>query len=216
MTATIVGQVLDAQTGQPIAGALIAARWPARQGREAVKSDGTFRLDMVEPGMVTINVNCPSHTMLGAHVLDTVVRADTGKITSIVLRIEREACREPSPGDRTVGVRGVVTSGFEDFSFRPCADTTADFKELWGPAHLRKAWLSMSPTARTRLATDTAGTRDGYGSLVRYVEGTGVLHGPGSYGHMGVSPYLLEIRSVRTVLATPPPSCHVVDRRTVF
>ena len=211
-TATIVGTVVDAQTDQPMEGALVAAKWPARQGREKVQADGTFRLDWVEPGMVTIDVNCPSRTMLGAHIRDTVVRADTGKTTTISLRVERAGCHEPALGDRAITVRGVFSVGFEDSTFRPCADTTAEFKELWGPSNLSSAWVSSAPADVGRLAVDTSGTRDRSGSLVRYVEAVGVLHGPGSYGHMGVAPYLLELKFVQRVLPKPPVGCRVIDR----
>src|SRR5690349_15268167 len=79
LTASIAGRLLDSTTGQPVARALVAARWPARHGRVPTDSSGRFLLDLVEPGPVTVDVNCPSRTQLGPHVLDTLVRTDTGR-----------------------------------------------------------------------------------------------------------------------------------------
>ena len=77
-TATIRGSVRDGPTGRPVSGAFVAARWPARQGRERTDSTGTFVLDWVEPGMVYLDLHCPSRTGLGDSLLTTIVKARVG------------------------------------------------------------------------------------------------------------------------------------------
>ena len=218
-TTTIVGNVLDAGTGRPIVDARVAARWPARQGRFPTDAGGRFRLEWVEPGRVTLDVNCPSRTSLGPHVLDTAVVADTGKILAVELRIDGRRCAEPDSGSRRIRVRGVYSAGFEESRFVPCVVSEPEQDSLWRAPHLRRAWISFAPRLRGRefarwpkpksqpfRATENEPPR--YPTW--YVDWSGTFSGPGRFGHMGVSPYELRVDSVATVRLEVPSSCKLV------
>jgi hypothetical protein len=215
-TATITGRVLDARTNTPVAGALVAARWPARHGRIPTDSLGRFELDGVEPGPVTVDVNCPSRTMLGPHAFDTTTVADTGRTTTVDLRVTLAACVEPDSGSRRVALRGVYSSGFEESRFVPCREPGAEFSQLWGPRHLRDAWVDFAEVPRgIPRARWPRGAQKEHGYLHWYVEWTGTLTGPGSFGHLGVAPYLFTVDSVSVARSAGPGECQLVESVTI-
>ena len=211
LTATISGRILDAETGRPVANALVSARWPARQGRVPTDSTGVFLLDWVEPGPVTLDVNCPSRTMLGPHVLDSVIRTDTGQTHELELRIRYSSCVEPDSAARRVSVRGVYSAGFEESRFVPCRAATAEFLQLWSPPHLRNAWVEFSPTLGEPTPKQWPEPSDEHRYPNWYVEWSGVLTGPGYFGHLGVSPYRLVVDSVDVVRTFAPADCTVLE-----
>jgi hypothetical protein len=214
-TGTVEGRVLDVRTGAPVVGARVAARWPARQGREPTNATGHFRLDFVEPGRVTLDVNCPSRTGLGPRLVSVPARVDTGRTTAVVLRGDPAACAEPDSATRPVTLRGVYTAGFEESRFIPCEAAGPAIAALWRPVHLRHAWVA-APGRSSRgpgwPAPDTTSGR--YPRW--YVVWRGTLTGPGRYGHMSVAPYLLRVTQIDTVRAAVPADCRPLPQPSYF
>jgi hypothetical protein len=210
-TATIAGTLRDSATGRPITGALVAASWPARQGRVPTDSTGAFLLDWVEPGPVLLQVNCPSRTLLGPLLATFPVRVDTGRTLTMELHADRARCIEPDSGAYAGRFRGVYSAGFEESRFWPCATTKADMVMQWEPSGYRYAWVQFTAPVDSLPSPPwpRGHMRDGYPKW--YVEWHGTLIGPGRFGHMGVSPYLLRIDSVIIVRRTPPANCNPVD-----
>jgi len=213
--AAIAGRVTDAATGRPLARAPVVAR---ASGRGSLRTDslGRFRFERLAPGPLTVSVYCPGRTLLGPHLLDTAVTVAAVAGAPFALELAGDAaalCAEPDSGARRVAVRGVHVAGPESSRFVPCADSGEAFRRLWGPPHLRSAWVGFADAARGAAG---GGRRWPEGEAVRggrrwYVEGGGVLEGPGTFGHGGVSPYRLRVDSVAVLRAGPPPAaCHPV------
>lgn len=215
LTGTVEGQVLDARTGAPVPGAWVAARWPARHGRVLTDAAGRFRLDLVEPGAITFDVNCPSRTMLGPRFASVPARADTGRTTTAVVRGDRALCAEPDSGARRVTLRGVYTAGFEESRFVPCETAGPVFAALWGPVHLRHAWVALARRPRGGPSWPAPDTTSGRYPRW-YVEWRGTLTGPGRFGHMGVASYELTVDTVTVVRAVVPPDCHPLAQPSYF
>jgi hypothetical protein len=208
LTGTVRGQVLDSATQSPLANAFVEARLPARHGRELTDSAGEFLLDWVEPGEVLIDVHCPTHTSFGELVLTSPTKVDTGQTVEVELRVDATRCNEPAPGTRRVHVRGRYTSAFEQLEFTPCRDDEHALDSIWGGRKLQRAWIEIADSSRLVTPDWPRGNGDNY-QRWWYIEVAGELTGPGRHGHMGVSPYRLEVDTVFAVRTRIPSECNL-------
>lgn len=213
-TATLSGTVLDAITGAPVAGAWVAPRWPAADHRVQTDPHGRFLVRMVEPGAVTVDVHCAGGTMFAARVLETVVQVDTGTMWAVEMRADFSSCPIPSLPTRRLRARGVYSAGLEHSRFIPCQEDTPEFRAVWGPEGLRRAWVKFQPEARPgpSIPWPASPGRDASGDPRVYVEWSGILAGPGRFGHMGVSPYWLSVDSIQQIAVDPPGHCVLVEQ----
>jgi hypothetical protein len=148
-TATIRGDVHDSASRRPVRGAFVAARWPARQGRELTDSNGQFMLDWIEPGMVYLDVYCPSRTLRGDSLATEMTKAKVGDDAPHDLTVNVTACTEPD-SSRWVGIyRGVYRSGFEESSFQFCAGPALSPVIVWANRTHRHAWVTWPDTKQT-------------------------------------------------------------------
>jgi carboxypeptidase family protein len=62
-TGEISGRIVDAQSEQPVAGAVVVATSPALQGAESARTDaeGEFHIGLLPPGEYTLNVQADGH-----------------------------------------------------------------------------------------------------------------------------------------------------------
>jgi hypothetical protein len=208
-TVEISGRIVDLESGEPIAGALVSASGSA--GRVRTDTNGVFKFQPVRVGQVTVGVRCPSRTPLGGPLYDTTVTLVWPQQPAVLsIRADRSLCAEPEFGRRQVTVRGLYSAGFEQSEFVPCADTGVAFAMLWGPGQLRRAWVESVHAGVQEFrwpAPDASGEPD---YPYWYVEWSGTLVGPGWFGHMGGSPYELDITSITVVRPEPPDDCRLM------
>ena len=209
-TATIHGSVRDTSSGQPIRGAFVAARWPARQGREQTDSNGRFTLDWVEPGMVYLDLHCPSRTLLGDSLSTAITKAKVGDSTLHELTVDLSRCTEPDSGSWGGVYRGIYREGFEESSFRFCPDATLLPLVAWAVRTERHAWATFAGTKRSYSHPGWKLQNDKYYPWW-YVVARGVVTGPGGFGHLGVSSLGFEVDSVLDVRSVPPSDCKIRD-----
>ena len=208
-SATVAGRVFDERSGLPVRGALVAARQPLG-GRYPTDASGYFLLRRVQPGSVTLDVNCPSRVQLGPHMLDTVVTVPADDTLTLILWTDASGlCIEPDSGTRRVVLRGTYTAGFEWTEFVPCADSGRAFAAMWGPPHLRWAIVHFPRNDyRTIPARWTAGQQVRYGTRW-YVEWSGTLKGPGAFG---IAPYLFQVETISAIHDRVPAECRPLTR----
>jgi len=77
-TGEISGRIVDAQTGRPVAGAVVVASGPTLQGAETGRtdSDGEFEIGLLPPGEYALNVQADAHQSFSQERL--VVHAGRG------------------------------------------------------------------------------------------------------------------------------------------
>ena len=144
-------------------------------------------------------------------MLHREVTVSPGAETIVNVRMPPQRCVEPSYSERKGVFRGYWTSGFEESSFIPCADSTLGVS---APLLPRKrigrvsAWAVFSSSAWPPSLQVPKDVRvDEYGNPIIFVTWYGVLKGPGSYGHMGVSEFSMLVDKVIDVQAKGPPDC---------
>lgn len=207
---TLRGTVVDRATGAPLAGFSVAAGpgWPAR-----ADSAGEFTFQRADAGMQRLWVVCPSRTAYHAQR----IRAGTVRILpdSVVVRrvpVDPAQCTEPARDSLDAVFEGHYSAGFEESRFVPCRGSVerAGGRPLYAT---NRAWVRFDSAARytgppLRPQADTSG----YGSRF-FVRWRGRLEGPGNYGHMGVSPYLLTVREIIEVRTPGRGDCARARRR---
>jgi hypothetical protein len=107
--------------------------------------------------------------------------------------------------------QGVWTPGFESSSFVPCADSALGLtgqllprKRLFG-SHAR---ADLTDGARKAPVAWPANVpRDSFGNAAYFVVRRGILKGPGSYGHMGVSEFSMTVDSILSIRAARSNGC---------
>jgi len=207
---TLRGTITDSVTGAPVVAARVAMKCDGCYGRYPTDSAGRYRLDRIPSGSARFEAHCPSATLLGAEIAQRKVDIVADSETVLDLQVSPGQCAEPKYSERTGVFRGDWTPGFEASAFRPCADTA-----LGVPAPLLpgirpvppKAWAYLAPGAADRLSLPTGTASDPNGNATYFVIWRGVLKGPGTYGHMGVSAFSMVVDSVIAVRGRGPSDC---------
>lgn len=122
----------------------------------------------------------------------------------MIIDVDASRCGTP-PSKRRARFAGMYAPEFESSLFFPCdglpmaAENPPDTPQrVW--ADVPKAVAGELTWARTR--ESVVGDGDGF-----YVEWTGTLIGPGSYGHMGMSSYEFKAEVVHNTSDKRPASC---------
>ena len=208
---TVRGAVTDSATGQPVRGVLVAINCPSCYGRHPTDSAGRYAVAQVTPGSWRLEAHCPSRAYVGAEIAQRTVAVSAGAETVVNIVVPPGRCAEP-PYAETAGIfRGYWTPGFESSAFYPCADSTLGVaapllpgKRLFMPY----AWATLLPAARGRqIAWPKNAPLDGWNNPTYFVIWHGVLKGPGSYGHMGVSAFSMVVDSIVDVSVRGPGNC---------
>ena len=204
------GTITDSVTGAPVVEARVALWCAGCYGRHPTDSAGRYRLDRLPSGSATFEAHCPSATGLGAEITRRTVDIVVDRETVLDLRVPPGQCDEPPYSERKGVFRGYWTPGFESSAFLPCADTALGVpapllpgKRLFPPT----AWADVVPSAARRMSWPRDAPVDSYGNPTYFVVWRGVLKGPGTYGHMGVSEFSMEVDSVIAVRARGPSDC---------
>jgi hypothetical protein len=165
------------------------------------------------PGSQELRLYCPTHTAWFAERLATdtsvVITADSTLTVDLAMDVAR--CSEPAPFSLRVEMRGHYAAGFEMSSFVPCPGS---LQGLPGAAHLARSriWVTIAEDARG-LQRARAHEHEQEPNVTpggpewHFVRWTGVLSGPGSYGHLGVASYLFRVEALRYFSDESPRGC---------
>ena len=210
-TGVLSATVFDSLTGKPIVGARVTIWCPGCYGRWPTDTAGHFRRGSLPPGQFRLEFHCPSVTPLGAEILHRDVVISPNRETVVNVRVPFATCVEPKYSERTGIFRGYWTSGFEESRFFPCADTLLGVSAPLLPGRRigqPSAWADLSSSAWPRSLKGPRGAPvDEYGNPTLFVTWHGVLKGPGSYGHLGVSEYSMVVDRVIAIKAKGPANC---------
>lgn len=102
-------------------------------------------------------------------------------------------CFEPKAVTREGTFAGHYSVAFEESQWTPC-ESWPDLRETAFGVRGNRAWVEIGQDSVPWPHREPGWTR-----AVFYMRGRGRLTGPGSYGHMGVSPYLLVLDSILEV-----------------
>lgn len=217
-TAFVAGTIRDASTRAPVPGVIVRRDGPHGFGARS-DSAGAYRLGELPVGAVHVRLYCPTRTFgLGQPVPGQTLQVRAGR-TGLDLLVPLGLCTEPPPDSLRAEFRGHYRGGFELSSFVPCG-----VGGVPDPAFARRIegqtiWVRINQKAmeahRERKPADTTRAprvfRQGEEPAF-YVRWTGVLVGPGMYGHFGVSPYLLRVESIAKFEESSPPDCPAPPR----
>jgi hypothetical protein len=208
---SVRGTVTDSITGAPVIGARVAAMCEGCYGRQPTDSLGRYTLIRIPIGANRIEFHCPSRTVLGRELARRTVAVVAGQESVLDVRVPPGGCYELVYSERVGIFRGVWTPGFESSAFVPCADSALGVaSELLPGKRLvgTRAWAELTTSARVNSpARPKRAPRDAWGNPRYFVVWRGILKGPGTYGHMGVSEFMMMVDSVLTIRASAKDDC---------
>jgi len=210
-TGVVIATVVDSLSGKPVVGARVTIWCPGCYGRWPTDSAGKYRRSGLPPGKFRLEFHCPSSTLLGAEIVHRDITVSPNAETVVGVHVPPRQCVEPSYSERTGVFRGYWTSGFEESSFIPCADSSLGVSAPLLPGKRifpASAWADLSSSAWPRSLKGPRGAPvDQYGNPTLFVTWHGVLKGPGSYGHLGGSAFSMVVDRVIDIRAKGPATC---------
>lgn len=156
-----------------------------------------------------IQIRCPATRALSGRRIKRVPFYMEGNATVVTAGIRLAECIEP-PERSTAGTyTGYYQSGFESSQFIPCQGLPED-AGFYG-YHPNGAWVELDANTYQQLRKQMPA---GGGVLEQgiYVTWEGVLKGPGSYGHMGVSSYHFRVTRVLDASYSAPANCAAIPQ----
>jgi hypothetical protein len=213
-TAALEGVVLDSASRTPSPRMRVCARLPTRLGSfnscaEADPATGSYKLDSLPVGRWMFDVTCGMVSIFGGRIADDSISVLADTATRRDWVVSTIGC-DPRPLRRIERVfRGHYTFGFETSDFIPCHSDAWTQRGDSLRRYEQGAWVELSRGATPdgfawpRVTTRRDGTRR------YYVEWRGTVVGPGHYGHMSVSPFLIRVDSVIMVRRPAGGDCRV-------
>ena len=207
----VIGSVVDS-AGHPLVRAIVCTtEKPTTEFHcTTMNADGEFVLRGLHAGRYTVTIGCSRIRGFGKTLASDSI--DVGD--SIVRRtwqVTTTGCDQRQMRTVSGTFRGHYTPGFESSEFRPCAADAwflpQDSLGLDDSNHV--AWvtwpnrtdLQMNAIKWPRVPNDKSGNPR------YYVKFKGRIVGPGSFGHMGVSPFEFLVDSVFFVRAPSKKDC---------
>jgi hypothetical protein len=216
--ASLHGRIYDSVTSLPIPRTRVCREYSVPIYGKALRCAnvdtlGRYSFDSLTTGSNTVTVKCTGRNPIGGKQLAvlTVVLGPSER-REVDFRSTLDGC-DPRPFRILRGTfRGYYSGGFEQSEFIPCASdawfTAAD--TAGAPGFQRRAWVSWPRTTvpgglkkwpRPRL------TNSPWDYPQYYVRWSGVVEGPGVYGHMGVSGFEFVPDSILEVRTPQPNDC---------
>lgn len=189
----IYGQLIDSATGKPIAYAGLNIH--SKSGLAFSDSLGWYLLFDMPTGKQVIEFRCPAkRTFVGRRFTTRTITISGTTDSNVTFTLDLSRCVEPPIETRTGEFTGRYVPGFESSRFTPCRP----FADLRGTAYEGYegyAWVTFDDSVlnRARAKWPDSG-RDPYPPF--FVRWKGTLTGPGGYGHLGVSSYLLRVSEI--------------------
>lgn len=202
-TRRVTGRIVEEGTRRPLARALVDG-----PGRGVVFTDSLGRYRLRLPGgedPARLVVGCPvERRAFGRRIRAVRIPLPARSDTLPDVTLPRGGCVEPPVETRWGVFRGHHSSAFEESSFVPC-EPFADLAETaygLGPDEA-EAWVVFRDDGEWEWPdVPSSATR-----TTVYIEVRGTLTGPGGYGHMGYSAYLLEVEEVLEIREPGPGDC---------
>lgn len=216
----IAGSVFDT-LGYPLHRAVrvCAERYDATQrtfktlGCTTTSIAGTFRLDTLPLGSVSLNVTCEATHLFWKRIPQTFTADAARKPGTVVMLINTSGCDERPVRTISRTFRGLWRSGFEMSDFTPCpTDSWALASDTGGVGHSSQAtyaWVTSLPDREASRWPESKSlpARPIAGGYISYVEWHGTVTGPGHYGHLGVASFKISVDSVITRRAPSATDC---------
>ena len=158
--------------------------------------------------MGNIAIHCPGYgqgRLLPQRVLapEQSYQLVAGK-GDLVVHVDLARCEIPEPVSRKVRMRGMYIRRFEASTFYPCDGFPPESEGFEFPAPI--AWVELEQKAEDDMAFG-AWLERAFGDDMLYADWTGVLLGPGSYGHLGMSLYEMRVETVHDTRMSRPSDC---------
>ena len=201
--------VLDASSHQPVEGVILDVADQRDPRRVHSDTSGTALIDSRGlPPTGNIAIHCPGHgqdPLLPQRTLapDQSYQLVAGK-GDLVVHVDLARCDIPKPLSRKVRMLGMYLRGFEASTFYPCDGFPPESEGFEFPAPI--AWVEFERKAEEDMAFG-AWLERAFGDGILYADWTGVLHGPGSYGHLGMSLYEMRVETVHDTRMSRPSDC---------
>ncbi|MBL8263700.1 MAG: hypothetical protein JNM58_14875 [Xanthomonadaceae bacterium] len=201
--------VRDAKTHQPVEGVVMDVVDARDRTRTRSDASGVALIDSRGlPSVGEVAIHCPGieqGPMLPRRVPAPLqpYRLKAGR-ADLLVHVDLARCETPEVVSRKVRMRGMYVRGLESSQFHPCdglPPESADFE--FGP---HSAWTEFTPEAEDDMAFAEWRER-AFGDGVLYAEWSGVLSGPGSYGHWGMSLYEMRVETVHDTGMSQPSDC---------
>jgi hypothetical protein len=212
-----MGTLLDSATRRPLTrgGACVwltaSPHAPPMRCVPADSATGVFRLAGLQPGEYTLRLQCVSLTLPGSvldHVSVEITRAEPVRRE---FSVNTATCDKRPRRVITGTFRGHYSAGFEESRFTPCpADRWFIPSDSVGTRFVRRgeAWVTWrTPPGRRPPVAWPEVERDRHGGRKYYVRFSGTVTGPGSYGHIGIAPFLMTVDSVLEARTPAPNDC---------
>ncbi len=200
--------VLDTKTHLPVEGIVVdvADREPRRTRSDA---SGIALIDSRGlPPMGDIEIHCPGIEQGPMLPRRTPAPPQPYRLTAgradLLVHVDLARCRIPDVVSRKLRMRGMYVPGFESSQFYPCDGLPAESDDFEFAPH--SAWVEFTPEAEDDMAFGAWRER-AFGDGVLYAEWSGVLSGPGSYGHWGMSLYEMRVETVHDTGMSQPSDC---------
>lgn len=205
--ARVVGSVLDSATLAPIPGVHVCVQVPTLQRGSALRCGrvtltGEYEINDLPAGRFVTRASCSA--IMAPSVMFEGDSITLGERTQARRdwRINPRGCDPRRPRTVTGTFRGHYTPGFESSEFVPCpADAwflPSDSLHLY-PYDARDAWVELSDSALRGGMVWPDVPRDPYGNPRNYAQLRGTIHGPGFYGHLGVSVFEFVVDSILVI-----------------
>jgi hypothetical protein len=125
-------------------------------------------------------------------------------VAELTMRIDPSRCEPISPRQRKLRLRGMYVPAFESSDFYPCDGLPPEAGEYeYGP---HSAWVELGGGSVGRLdAIQILDAIVGDGAI--YVDWSGTLTGPGSYGHFGMGLYRMQVDDIHDTGMRKPGDC---------
>lgn len=201
----LIVRVQDRASGAPVAGAVVRTHFA---GPEPPRTDAGGRFEAWGPvphPNEQISVHCPSRlrSALGKQLGVSGLGVRNGR-AEITFRVDASQCVEPPVRMQRLRMAGTYIGGFESSQFIPCKGMPAEAAYY---AYPRGYWVWMPRAIAERVQRAAQATADGPTAGVVYVEWLAKSTGPGSYGHMGLALYELEVEVLERVSPVIPAGC---------
>ena len=193
-TGSIHGKAMLEESGLPFPGVLVTVDAPQYYGRHPVDSMGDYLLKNVPVGTWNIEFHCPSANYVGREIATKSVIVTPGQSAKVEVIVPDMHCDEPPYAELRTRFRGHILFGFEHSGFLPCNEE--DLK-LSRNTFFQGNSIWVSNSIGERLLPD----------VMYYVEFTGVLRGPGRFGHLGLSDYEVVIENLVEARKVEKPNC---------
>jgi len=189
----IYGKLIDSASNKPIASTGLNIR--GKSGLSFSDSLGWYLLFDMPTGEQVIEFHCPAkRTLVGRRFTTRTIDIRATTDSNVTFTLDTSRCVEPPLETRIGEFTGWYVPGFESSRFTPCRPF-ADLRNTAYEGYKGDAWVTFddSAFARSRSKWPDSGP-DPYPRY--FVRWKGTLTGPGSYGHMGVSIYLLRVGEI--------------------